>query len=46
MALGVPTRSELETPSGLNVPDFSTPYGASLLRDACRRPLQQATEVA
>ena len=26
------------------MPDFSTPYGASLLRDACRRPLQQATE--
>ena len=44
VALGVPTRSELETPSGLNVPDFSTPYGASLLRDACRRPLQQSTE--
>ena len=44
VALGVPTRSELETPSGLNVPDFSTPYGASLLRDACRRPLQSQTE--
>ena len=34
VALGVPTRSELETPSDLNVPDFSTPYGASFLRDA------------
>jgi len=34
VCLGVPTRSELEAPGGLAVPDFSTPYGAA------RRPLR------